>query len=48
MSRDDVIEQCSDALNGGDSDEINDLKDLLDEQNNLGADDVSQHHIGTP
>jgi len=46
MSRAEVIAQCADALNGGDSDEINDLKDLLDEQNNLGA-DISQHHIGS-
>ena len=46
LSTDEVIEQCADALNGGDSDEINDLKDLLDEQNNLGA-DISQHHEGS-
>lgn len=42
MSFDSVIEQCSEALNDGTPEEINDLKDLLDEQNNLGA-DISQH-----
>ena len=47
MSTVEVIEQCSDALNGGDKDVINDLKDLLDLQNNLGA-DIDQHHQGSP
>jgi hypothetical protein len=42
MSLDEVIEQCAEALNGGDKEAINELKDTLDEYNNLGA-DISQH-----
>jgi hypothetical protein len=37
-----VIDQCGAALNGGNSTEINDLKDMLDAWNNFGA-NISQH-----
>jgi len=37
-----VIDQCGTALNSGDSTIINDLKDMLDEWNNFGA-NISQH-----
>jgi hypothetical protein len=37
-----VITQCGDALNSGNVTAINDLKDILDEWNNFGA-NISQH-----
>ncbi|MDH3678172.1 MAG: hypothetical protein OEQ12_07725, partial [Nitrosopumilus sp.] len=39
----DVIAQCKAALESGDEDQIDDLKDLLDEWNNFGTDEVDQH-----
>jgi hypothetical protein len=42
MSLDQVIIQCRDALNSGDKDVMNTLKDILDANNNLGA-DISQN-----
>ena len=39
----DVIEMCRIAFTDGTEDQINDLKNQLDEWNNLGTDEVDQH-----
>ncbi|MFB5622306.1 MAG: hypothetical protein ACE5Q7_05180, partial [Candidatus Nitrosomaritimum yanchengensis] len=42
LTYDEVIDHCGDAINSGNSTAINDLKDMLDEWNNFGA-NISQH-----
>jgi len=44
LNKTQVIDQCGDALNSKDKTIINDLKDLLDEWNNFGA-NISQHWV---